>query len=111
MSPLPSSTIGTLGMTGDWQLAENRSVSLGTGADFDMAVNTMTLSGSANIPGMENFAVVGSLSRNDVRPYATASFSMDTGNNGTFTASARAGRAAYGDKPDLAVGLRYEVNF
>lgn len=106
-----SSTIGTVGMTGDWQLADDRRLSLGAGADFDLDGDTVTLAGSANIPGMETFAVDSPLSRNDIRPYATASYSMDVANRGTFTASVRAGRAMYGDKPEMGVGLRYAVNF
>jgi probable HAF family extracellular repeat protein len=106
-----SSTIGTLGMTGDWQIADDRSLSLGAGVDFDLDVNAVTLTGAANIPGMDAFAVDSPLSRADVRPYATASYSMDVTKEGTFTASVRAGRATYGDVPELGLGLRYAINF
>lgn len=106
-----SSTIGTVGMTGGWQLADDRRLSLGAGTDFDLDGDAITLAGSANIPGMETFAVNSPLSRNDIRPYVTASYSMDVANRGTFTASVRAGRAMYGDKPEMGVGLRYAVNF
>lgn len=106
-----SVTVAKLGVTGEWQFPDDHSLSIGAGANFDLNVADLTLTGSSNIPGMDTFIAPSPLSRHQLRPFVTASYSVNVGDSATFTASARAGRATFGDTPELGIGLRYAVHF
>jgi probable HAF family extracellular repeat protein len=106
-----SVTVAKLDVTGEWQFPDDHSLSIGAGANFDLNVADITLTGSSNISGLDTFIAPSPLSRHQVRPFVTASYSVNIGDSATFTASARAGRATFGDTPDLGIGLRYAVHF
>lgn len=106
-----ASTVGTAGVVGQQMLSETSSFILGAGADFDIDAEETVLTGSANIPGMETFDVTSTLVRNDVRPFVTADYSVDLAEGGTFTASARLGKAVYGNEADFGIGVRYGISF
>jgi hypothetical protein len=79
--------------------------------DFFKIFERVTLAGASNIPGMERFAVASTVPRKDLRPFVSASYSVDVAAGSTITASARVGSGTYGCKADLGLGVRYGVRF
>ncbi|WP_374529193.1 hypothetical protein [Novosphingobium sp.] len=90
-------------------LAQDTYVTLGAKADFDVQTNPVVLTGTSQIPGMENFAVSSLYARKEVRGRFEAGISKDVG-PGTVDFTAGVHTPTIGDKPVVVVGVGFGMD-
>jgi probable HAF family extracellular repeat protein len=104
-------TTAAFGVTGKLAINDRSRFTLGLGVETDLKAKPARLKGTTNIPGLASFGIESALERNDLRPWVSAEYGVDLSNGGTITASARIGTPDYGNKPQVDIGIRYEIKF
>ena len=63
------------------------------------------------LPAMTRFSVSDTLSRNRVRPYASAGYSYTLSARSSLGTSLQVATPLYGNTPQINVGVRYAISF
>jgi len=102
-----------LGIGSDLQTPINAKsrVTFGGGVEYDLKADTTQLNGTTDVPGLETLSYRSSLTRNKLRPYASANLSYDTNNSGTISVGMRVAEDTFSNTPRTSVSLSYGVRF
>lgn len=106
-----SRTVATLGVTGEFGVGEQGSVSLGVGVDHEINLERPRLTGTSDIPGLATFDIDSTFAPNRTRAFATAGYTHDFGRGSTISGDLRVGEAVYGTTPSVGFGVTYGLRF
>jgi probable HAF family extracellular repeat protein len=81
------------------------------GLEHDLSANRAVLTGTSDMPGMEAFSVGSTLDRRDTRSFFAAEYAYDLSETQTLSGSLKAEQAAYGSKPQVGLGISFNMKF
>jgi probable HAF family extracellular repeat protein len=81
------------------------------GLEHDLSADRAVLTGTSDMPGMEAFSVGSTLDRRDTRSFFAAEYAYDLSETQTLSGSLKAGQAAYGSKPQVGLGISFDMKF
>jgi probable HAF family extracellular repeat protein len=81
------------------------------GLKHDLSADRAVLTGTSDMPGMEAFSVGSTLDRRDTRSFFAAEYAYDLSETQTLSGSLKAGQAAYGSKPQVGLGISFDMKF
>jgi probable HAF family extracellular repeat protein len=81
------------------------------GLNHDLSADRVVLTGTSDMPGMETFAVGSTLDRRNTRSFFVAEYAYDISETQTLSGSLKVGQAAFGSKPQVGVGISFDMKF
>lgn len=106
-----SRTVATLGVSGEFEVSEQGSLSFGAGIDRELSSDNPRLSGTSDIPGLASFDIDSTFKPNRTRAFVSMGYTHDFENGSTVSSNLRVGEAVYGTTPSVGLGVSYSMQF
>jgi hypothetical protein len=106
-----SSTILNLQLAADYLVSDTGTLMLKAGMDKDLNVDTITLTGTSDVPGMTTISTDGGLERNDTRGFASIGYKHELDDNSSLTVALRVGQSVFGSQLQSNVGVGFAMGF
>jgi probable HAF family extracellular repeat protein len=81
------------------------------GLEHDLSADRVVLTGTSDMPGMETLAVGSTLDRRDTRSFFATEYAYDISATQTLSGSLKVGQAAFGSKPQVGLGISFDMKF
>lgn len=104
-------TTATLEVIGERHISRQGTLFLGAGIERDLDADRAVLSGTSDLPGVENFDMGSVMKRHETRGFATLGYAHDLGGNQTLSGSLRTGQSSFGNSAETSIGISYGVRF
>ena len=106
-----SSVVATLGVDGQFALAQRTSLTAGLGVSHDLHRSENPVTGTSAIPGLATFSVAGPSVVNSTRGYVTTGVTHGLGDGAAIRASATLAQSAWNNSVSMSARLGYEMRF
>lgn len=98
-------------LAGEHEVAERGTLTLGTGLEHDLSPEPIALTGTSDLPGMEDFANDSMLDRKDTRGFLDIAYGHEFDDERTLSGMLRVGEAVFGAATQMDVGVKYGLRF
>jgi probable HAF family extracellular repeat protein len=105
------SSYASLGFSAQRPINAKSSVYFSAGADIDLNLDRVVLTGTSKLPGMNSVNLADSYSRNRVRPHISAGYGYSITARSMLEGSIQAAAPTYGHAPQFSLGIKYGISF
>jgi probable HAF family extracellular repeat protein len=81
------------------------------GLERDLNADRAVLTGTSDMPGMETFTIGSALDRRDTRRFFATEYAYDISETQTLSGSLKVGQTVYGSKPQVGLGISFDMKF
>jgi probable HAF family extracellular repeat protein len=106
-----SSTMLILQLDADYQVSDTGTLMLEAGLVNNLNVDAITLTGTSEMPGKDEFSTDGAVKRNSTHGFASIGYRHELNDSSSLSGTLRVGQSFFGNQLQVNVGVGFAMEF